>query len=91
MKAEGKPMPCGRKRGGCNAPLGERERAAYVRECERKYRDVVRRGRVELKARRAQRRQEGENTRRKMEEHAQRKARVDAGLPYWTDEEWEKL
>jgi len=26
-----------------------------------------------------------------MEEHARRKARWDAGLPYWTDEEWERL
>jgi hypothetical protein len=26
-----------------------------------------------------------------VEEHARRKARADAGLPYWTDEEWENL
>jgi hypothetical protein len=45
----------------------------------------------ERKARRAQRRQEREDTRRKMEEHARRKARMDAGLPYWSEEEWEKL
>ena len=91
LKSEGKPIPCGRKKGGRNAPLKEREHAAYVRECERKYREVVRRGRVELKARRAQRRQEREDTRRKMEEHARRKARMNAGLPYWAEEEWEKL
>jgi hypothetical protein len=91
LKSEGKPIPCGRKKGSPNAPLKEREHAAYVRECERKYRDVVRRGRAERKERRAQRRQQREDTRRRMEEHARRKARTDACLPYWTDEEWEKL
>jgi hypothetical protein len=45
LKSEGKQIPCGRKKGGRNAPLKEREHAAYLRECERKYRDVVRRGR----------------------------------------------
>jgi hypothetical protein len=29
--------------------------------------------------------------RRRREEHARRKARLDAGLPYWTEEEWENL
>jgi hypothetical protein len=29
--------------------------------------------------------------RRRMEEHARRNARWDAGLPYWTEEEWENL
>jgi hypothetical protein len=91
LKSEGQPIPCGRKKGGCNAPLKEREHAAYVRECDRQYRDVVRRGRAERKARREQRRQEREDTRRRMEEYAWRKTRADAGLPYWTDEEWEKL
>jgi hypothetical protein len=91
LKSEGKPIPCGRKKGGRNAPLKERERAAYVRECERKYLDVVRRTRAERKARRAQRRQEREDTRRRMDEHARRKSRMDAGLPYWTEGEWEKL
>jgi hypothetical protein len=89
LKSEGKPIPCGRKKGGRNAPL--EERAAHVRECDRKYRDVVRRSRAERKARRAQRRQEREDARRRMEEHARRKARMEAGLPYWTEEEWEKL
>jgi hypothetical protein len=32
-----------------------------------------------------------EEARRRMEEHARRKARADAGLPYWTEEEWENL
>jgi hypothetical protein len=91
LKSEGKPIPCGRRKGGRNAPPEERERAAYVRECERKYRDMVRRGRSERKVRRAQRRQEREDARRRMEEHARRKSRMDVGLPYWTPEEWEKL
>ena len=91
LKSEGKPIPCGRKKGGCNRPVEERERAAYVRECERKYRDVVRGTRAERNTLRAQRGQQREDTRRKMEEHVRRKARMDAGLPYWTEEEWEKL
>jgi hypothetical protein len=91
LKSEGKPIPCGRKKGGRNAPLKEREHAAYLRECERKYRDMVRRGRAERKARRAQRRQERGDTRRSMEEHVWRKARADAGGPFWTEEEWERL
>ena len=80
LKSDGKPIPCGRKKGGRNAPLKEREHAAYVRECERKYRDVVRRSRAERKERRAQRRQEREETRGRLEEHARRKARMDAGF-----------
>jgi hypothetical protein len=32
-----------------------------------------------------------EKVRRKMQAHARRKARWDAGLPYWTEEEWENL
>jgi hypothetical protein len=91
LKSEGKPIPCGRKKGGRNAPLTEREHAAYVRECDRKYRDVARRGRAERKVRRVQQRQEREDTRRRMEEHARRKSRMDAGLPYWTEEEWQNL
>jgi hypothetical protein len=91
LKSEGKPIPCGRNKGGRNAPPEERQHAAYVRECDRKYQDVLRRGRAERKARRAQRRQEREDTRRRMREHARRKVRMDAGLPYWTDEEWKKL
>jgi hypothetical protein len=27
----------------------------------------------------------------KLADHARRKARVEAGLPYWTEEEWENL
>jgi hypothetical protein len=60
----------------------------------RKYRDMLLRTRADQKARRAQRRQEREErdeARLKAAEHARRKARMDAGLPYWTEEEWESL
>jgi hypothetical protein len=40
---------------------------------------------------RAERKAQRVEARRQMEEHARRKARWDAGLPYWTDEEWENL
>jgi hypothetical protein len=84
LKSEGKPIPFGRKKGGHNRPLEEREHDAYVQECRRESLRVAR-------LVRAERRQEREALRRRMEEHARRKARWDAGLPYWTEEEWEKL
>jgi hypothetical protein len=43
-----------------------------------------RQDRAEEKARRVE-------TRRRRKEHARRSARVAAGLPYWTEEELEKL
>jgi hypothetical protein len=46
---------------------------------------------LQTRAERKARRREREETRRRMEEHARRKARWDAGLPVWTEEEWEKL
>jgi hypothetical protein len=91
LKAEGKPIPCGRKKGGRNLPKGEREHAAYVEQCHRDARKYRWQARAEQKARRAQQRQEREEARRKMEEHAWRKARADAGFGYYTPEEWEKL
>ena len=38
----------------------------------------------------ARRRQEREQDRRRAADHARSMARVDAGFPDWTDEEWEK-
>ena len=90
LKSEGQPIPCGRK-GGHNRPLEEREHDAYVLECRRDSRCMTRLVRAERKARRARERLLREEARRRMEEHARRKARWDAGLPYWTDEEWERL
>src|SRR5262249_18418898 len=91
LKAEGKKAPCGRKKGGRNAPLDEREHAAYVRQCRREWRQLDLALRAERKARRAELRKEPEEARPKAEEHARRKARWDAGGPYWTDEEWGNL
>jgi hypothetical protein len=88
LKSEGKPIPCGRKKGGRNLPAEERTQLAYERRSSREARDMVRQMRAERKTRRTQEREE---TRRKMEEHTWRKARMDAGLPYWTPEEWENL
>ena len=99
LKAEGKPIPCGRKKGGRNAPREEREHAAYLRQLDCQYRPTDLQMRAERKAeqrlerslRRAQRQYEVEKARYQAADHARRKARVDAGLPYWTEEEWEKL
>jgi hypothetical protein len=91
LKSEGKPIPFGRKKGGHNRPLEEREHDAYVQQCRRDSRRIKHQMRAERKARHARQRQERDEGRRRMEDHARRKARADAGLPYWTDEEWENL
>jgi hypothetical protein len=88
LKAAGKPIPCGRKKGGRNLPKAEREQVAYERQCHREARKLSRQIRTERKARRV--RERGE-TRRRIEDHARWKARADAGLPYWSEEEWENL
>ena len=88
LKSAGKPIPCGRKKGGRNLPADEREQAAYEKRCHREARKLSRQMRAERKARRVGEREEN---RRKMEDHARRKARADAGLPYWTDEEIENI
>src|SRR5215472_4598327 len=54
LKAEGKPIPCGRKKGGHNAPREEREHAAYLRKMDREFRKIDLRSRAERNARRAQ-------------------------------------
>jgi hypothetical protein len=87
LKSEGGPIPFGRKKGGHNRPLEEREHDAYVQQCRRDSRRMKHQMRAERKARRRER----EEIRRKMEEHARRKTRWDAGLPHWTEEEWENL
>jgi hypothetical protein len=91
LKSDGKPIPFGRKKGGHNRPIEEREHDAYVLQCRRDSRRMKHQLRVERKARHARERQEREEARRRMEDHARRKARWDAGLPYWTEEEWENL
>ena len=91
LKAEGKKAPCGRKKGGRNRPVQEREDAAYVRQRQREWRQLELKLRAECQARRAELRKEREEARRKTEDHARRKARWEAGGPYWTEEEWEKM
>jgi hypothetical protein len=88
LKTSGKPIPFGRKKGGRNVPAAEREQVAYEKRCERAARKLSRQSWVERKVRRVREREE---TRRKMEEHARRKVRADAGGPYWTEDEWETL
>jgi hypothetical protein len=84
LKSEGKPIPCGRKKGGRNLPAEEREQLA----CEKRR---LREGRAVLRQIRAERKAQRDEARRKMEDHARRKARADAGLGYWTPEELENL
>ena len=84
LKFEGKPIPFGRKKGGRNLPAEQREQLA----CEKRRR---REGRAVLHQIRAERRVQRKETRRRMADHSRRKARADAGLPYWTPEEWERL
>jgi hypothetical protein len=91
LKSNGKPAPCGRKRGGKNRPIEERERAAYLGKCRRDCQAILRRTRADRKARRTERRGERAEARIKAADHARRKARMDAGLPYWTEEEWDAL
>jgi len=88
LKAAGKPLPFGRKKGGRNLPAQEREQAAYEKQCHREARKLSREIRAERKARRVREREE---TRRRMEEHGWRKARAEAGLGYWTPDELENL
>jgi hypothetical protein len=58
LKAEGKPIPFGRKKGGRNRSPQEREKAAYEEQCMREWRASVHQGRSDRKAPRAQPRQE---------------------------------
>jgi hypothetical protein len=56
LRAEGKSVPFGRKKGGKNRSKDEREHAEYERHCHRDARDVHRRIRAERKALRRERR-----------------------------------
>jgi hypothetical protein len=87
LKAEGKAIPWGRKKGGRNRSPEERAQAAWEKQCARELRTSVHQTRSDRKALRAQRRQE----RRDAAADAARLARFQAGGPFWTDEEWEAL
>lgn len=91
LKAEGKPVPCGRKKGSRNRSAEEREQADYQRECHRYLRHALLRAQADRKARRGQRRQERDEARVRAADHARRKSLMATGLPYWNDEEWENL
>jgi hypothetical protein len=41
LKAEGKPIPCGRKKGGRTRSAEDREQAAYDKQCAREWRTMV--------------------------------------------------
>jgi hypothetical protein len=84
LKAEGKPIPCGRKKGGRNRSIEEREQAAWEQRCMREWRDASRQNRSDRRTRRGQEREIAADL-------AMRKARFDAGGPFWTDEEWKSL
>jgi hypothetical protein len=81
LKAEGKPIPCGRKKGGRNRTIEERKQAAYEKQCRHEWHRMVLLN--QRQARRAQRWEDRKN-------EARRK-RFQAGGPFWTDEEWENL
>ena len=92
LKSEGKPIPFGRKKGGHNRPREEREHDGVrpTMPSRQSAHGQTKCGPIGKRGAREQR-QERDDARRRMEEHARRKARADAGLPYWTDEEWENL
>jgi hypothetical protein len=90
LKSEGKPNPCGRKKGGRNLPPEEREQIACEKRRRREGRLMLQRVSGRTKGA-PYPRAGGGASRKKMEDHARRKARADAGLPYWTPEELENL
>jgi hypothetical protein len=87
LKAEGKPIPWGRKKGGRNRSPGEREQAAWEKRCAREWRDGFHQSRDAHKALRSQRREESKSA----AADAARRERFQAGGPFWTEEEWKAL
>jgi hypothetical protein len=87
LKAEGKPIPWGRKKGGRNRSPAEREQAAWEKQCMREWRDGYHQSLDARKALRSQRREE----RKLAAADASRRERFQAGGPFWTDEEWNAL
>jgi hypothetical protein len=91
LKAAGQPIPCGRKKGGHNLPKEEREQRDYEERCFRFAREDRRQMAIERKARRQREHEEREEDRRRAADHARRQALIEASLPRWMREEWEKL
>jgi hypothetical protein len=86
-KAQGLPIPGGRRKGGHNRTREERAQAAYEKQCVAEWRTMVHRSRSARKAPRAQRRQERKNA----AADAARLERFQAGGPFWTDDEWKNM
>jgi hypothetical protein len=84
LKAEGKPVPFGRKKGGRNRSNEERAQAAWEQQCAREWRDAFHQSRSDRKAGRRQ-------ERKSAAADAARLERFQAGGPFWTDEEWKAL
>jgi hypothetical protein len=88
LKAEGKQVPCGRKKGGHNRPAAERERAAreakWLRDCRRMAHRLRTTNRKSLREQRRHERQVAADL-------AMRRERFRAGLGFWTEEELERL
>jgi hypothetical protein len=84
LKAEGKPIPFGRKKGSRNRSPEEREQAAWEKQCAREWREGFHQSRD---VRKSQQRQE----RKSAAADTARLKRFQAGGPFWTDEEWEAL
>jgi hypothetical protein len=84
LKADGKPIPCGRKKGGRNRSIEARAQAAWERQCMREWRDASRQNRSDRKARR-------DHERKAAADFSARRARFNAGGPFWRNEEWDNL
>ena len=84
LKAEGKAIPWGRKKGGRNRSPEEREQAAWEKRCAREWREGFH---ISRDARRARQGQD----RKSAAADAARRERFQAGGPFWTDEEWKAL
>jgi hypothetical protein len=50
LKSEGKPIPCGRKRGGHNRSIEDREQAIYEKQCMREWRNAFHEARKDRNA-----------------------------------------
>jgi hypothetical protein len=83
LKAEGKPIPFGRKKGGHNRSIEERAQAAWEKQCLREWRDASRRNRSDRKKRR-------DHERKAAADFSARRDRFDAGGAFWTDDAFRK-
>jgi hypothetical protein len=85
LKAEGKPIPFGRKKGGRNRSREERQPAAWEKAMRARVAGRFHQSQDAPRPLRAQQRRE----RKSAAADAARLERFQAGGPFWTDEEWE--